>query len=82
MSLENTDPTTTTAWKKLARHYNDTKDIHLKKLFAADSRRAEKFSTQWNDFFVDYSKNKITEETMALLSVSYTHLTLPTIYSV
>ncbi|WP_394748343.1 glucose-6-phosphate isomerase [Spongiimicrobium salis] len=67
MSLENTDPTTTTAWKKLEQHYNETKNTHLKTLFASDSQRAEKFSIKWQDFLVDYSKNKITDETLTLL---------------
>lgn len=67
MSLEHTDPTTTTAWKKLQEHYNTTKDEHLKELFANNPNRATEFSLAWNDFFVDYSKNRVTTETMQLL---------------
>ncbi|WP_339707551.1 glucose-6-phosphate isomerase [uncultured Kriegella sp.] len=67
MSLQNTDPTTTEAWKKLELHYKETKDIHLKDLFAADVKRAAKFSIRWNDFLVDFSKNRISEETLQLL---------------
>ena len=67
MSLYNTNPTTTQVWKKLTEHYNATKNTHLKELFVADADRAENFSIEWNDFLFDYSKNKITEETMALL---------------
>jgi len=67
MSLENTDPTTTAAWKNLQQHYNSTKDDHLKALFAADASRAKKFSLHWNDFLVDYSKNRLTSKTMQLL---------------
>ncbi len=67
MSLENTDPTTTTAWKKLQQHYDQTSEQHLKQLFASDPKRAEKFSLQWNDFLVDFSKNRITAETQQLL---------------
>ena len=67
MSLQNTDPTTTEAWKKLERHYKETKDIHLKELFAADAKRATNFSVRWNDFLVDFSKNRISKETLQLL---------------
>ena len=67
MSLQNTDPTTTQAWKKLTQHYSTTKNIHLKTLFSADANRAEKFSLSWNDFLFDFSKNRISEETISLL---------------
>lgn len=67
MSLQNTDPTTTQAWKKLTQHYGITKDIHLKTLFSADANRADKFSLSWNDFLFDFSKNRISEETLSLL---------------
>lgn len=67
MSLENTDPTTTNAWKKLEENYQQTKDFHLKELFSADKERAKKFSLKWNNFLVDYSKNRITEKTQTLL---------------
>ncbi len=67
MSLENTDPISTDTWKKLQLHYKETKGIHLKSLFAQDAQRAKKFSIRWHDFLVDYSKNRITDETMKLL---------------
>ena len=67
MSLQNIDPTSTTAWQRLTHHFNRTKKQHLKKLFALDEDRASKFSIQWNDFLVDYSKNRITDETLPLL---------------
>ncbi|MBT8300145.1 MAG: glucose-6-phosphate isomerase [Maribacter sp.] len=67
MSLQNTDPTQTQAWKKLTQHYNTSKNIHLKELFAADAGRADKFSTKWNDFLFDFSKNRITKDTISNL---------------
>jgi glucose-6-phosphate isomerase len=42
-------------------------DNSMKEMFQIDSARTEKFHIQWNDFLVDYSKNNITEETIALL---------------
>ena len=65
--MKNINPTTTEAWKKLEYHYAETKDQSLKSLFEKDKDRAEKFTVKWSDFYVDFSKNKITEETKALL---------------
>ena len=67
MSLHNINPTTTQAWKKLTEHYQATHKNHIKDLFASDSKRAERFSIQWNDFLFDFSKNKITKETIDIL---------------
>ena len=67
MSLQNTDPTQTQAWKKLTQHYNTSKNLHLKELFHADKDRADKFSTKWNDFLFDFSKNRITKDTISIL---------------
>ena len=67
MPLKNINPTTTQSWKKLQQHYTKVKDCNLKELFATNPERAQKFSLKWNDFFVDFSKNRITEETLALL---------------
>lgn len=67
MALNTTNPTQTEVWKKLSDHYNKTKDAHLKSLFSSDNKRAVEFSVEWNDFLFDYSKNRITSETMQLL---------------
>lgn len=67
MALPKVNPTTTQAWKKLQQHYNETKDQNLRGLFEADEDRGQKFSMIWKDFLVDYSKNRVTEETLSLL---------------
>jgi glucose-6-phosphate isomerase len=67
MALKATNPTTTTSWKKLQSHFESLKSKHLKDLFAADSSRAEKLTVEWEDFYVDFSKNRITPKTMELL---------------
>lgn len=67
MSLQNTDSTQTQAWKKLTEHYNTTNNLHLKELFATDNTRADRFSIRWNDFLFDFSKNRITEDTISIL---------------
>ncbi|MDH3879840.1 MAG: glucose-6-phosphate isomerase [Desulfobacterales bacterium] len=58
------NPTTTKSWQNLRRHYEKTKSLHMRDLFAEDSRRFDKFSICFNDLLVDYSKNRITEETL------------------
>ncbi|MDC6365339.1 MULTISPECIES: glucose-6-phosphate isomerase [Flavobacteriaceae] len=67
MALPTINPTETQAWKNLQEHYQLNKDEHLKDLFASNPKRGEQFSILWNDFLVDYSKNRITEETVSLL---------------
>ena len=67
MALNTTNPTGTDAWKNLQNHFNAIQQTTIQELFQKDSARAEKFSLQWNDFLVDYSKNNINEETISLL---------------
>ncbi|MGB2761636.1 MAG: glucose-6-phosphate isomerase [Maribacter stanieri] len=67
MALDKINPQQTDIWKKLTAHYEETKGTHLRSLFSSDANRAEKFTLQWNDFLFDYSKNRISEETMQLL---------------
>jgi len=55
------------AWEQLQQHYLDTKDTHMRELFASDPDRYETFSLKFNDILFDYSKNRITQETMDLL---------------
>jgi glucose-6-phosphate isomerase len=59
--------TATPAWQALAAHYAKIKDMHLRKLFADDPGRAERFSAEGGGLFLDYSKNRITDETLRLL---------------
>src|ERR1700761_3999252 len=65
--LPNIDFTTTEAYKYLADHYVDIAPQHMKDLFKADSQRFAKFSTSFEDILLDYSKNRINDETFALL---------------
>lgn len=67
MTLKKINPTTTQSWDKLQQHFEQIKDFQMKQLFEQDSERANKLSIRWQDFFVDFSKNRITEETLALL---------------
>ena len=67
MALQNTNPTTTTAWQNLKNHFLKMENNSIKEMFQNDTERAEKFHIQWNDFLVDYSKNNINQETVDLL---------------
>ncbi|MDX1426282.1 MAG: glucose-6-phosphate isomerase, partial [Salegentibacter mishustinae] len=65
--MKNINPTQTTAWKKLEKHFSDVQQLQLKEQFEKDPERAAKFSIAWEDFYVDYSKNRITADTRDLL---------------
>ncbi len=65
---ENINPTQTSAWQALQKHYDEMKDVTIAELFANDSDRFAKFSATFDDLMlVDFSKNRITEETLAKL---------------
>jgi glucose-6-phosphate isomerase len=55
------------AAKGLAAHYKQIKDVHLRQLFADDPKRSERFTAEAAGVFLDYSKNRITDETLSLL---------------
>jgi glucose-6-phosphate isomerase len=55
------------AWQALQAHYETLKDVHLRQLFADDSGRGERLSAEGAGLFLDYSKNRITDETLRLL---------------
>jgi glucose-6-phosphate isomerase len=65
--LPKVNPITTKSWQILGRHYVKMKKVHMKTLFAENPQRFEKFSSRFNDMLIDYSKNRITEETLKLL---------------
>jgi glucose-6-phosphate isomerase len=55
------------AWKSLATHNKEIKKLHLRQLFAQDTKRGERFTAQAAGLFLDYSKNRITDKTLELL---------------
>ncbi|WP_454801671.1 glucose-6-phosphate isomerase [Mucilaginibacter phyllosphaerae] len=65
--LPNIDFTSTLSYKYLTDHYIDIVAKSLKELFETDSQRFEKFSLQFEDILLDYSKNRVDDETIALL---------------
>ena len=67
MALNSINPTQTKAWSKLAAHFETIKESQMKTWFKENPNRAEEFTIQWEDFYVDFSKNRITSETLVLL---------------
>jgi glucose-6-phosphate isomerase len=55
------------AWQALEKHFLKNKDIHLRNLFADDPQRGERFAIEAAGIYLDYSKNRITDETIRLL---------------
>src|SRR6201999_659470 len=55
------------AWNALEEHYDDIHNRHLRELFAEDDTRGERLTAEGAGLFLDYSKNRVTDETLALL---------------
>src|SRR5271167_62093 len=55
------------AWKALEAHYQQTREVHLRKLFADDPQRGERMTAEAAGIYLDYSKNRATDETLRLL---------------
>jgi glucose-6-phosphate isomerase len=55
------------AWKALVAHHQKLQDMHLRKLFADDPKRGERLTLQGEGLYLDYSKNRITDETLKIL---------------
>ncbi|HEX9879619.1 MAG TPA: glucose-6-phosphate isomerase [Candidatus Binatia bacterium] len=55
------------AWKDLATHYRKVRGAHLRELFADDSQRGQRMTAEAAGLFLDYSKNRLTDETLKLL---------------
>lgn len=55
------------AWKKLTAHFEEIRDLHMRQMFADDPKRGEQMSTEAVGLFLDYSKNRVTKETLKFL---------------
>ena len=55
------------AWKALVAHYQNVRELHLRKLFADDPTRGERMAAEAVGLYLDYSKNHVTDETLNLL---------------
>src|SRR5271155_2855827 len=55
------------AWKALLDHHRQLEGLHLRKLFAEDPKRGERLAVEAAGLYLDYSKNRVTDETLKLL---------------
>jgi glucose-6-phosphate isomerase len=55
------------AWSELERHHGQIRDVHLRQLFADDPGRGERLTAEGAGLYLDYSKNRVTDETLGLL---------------
>src|SRR5947207_15144134 len=55
------------AWNALEAHHKNVRELHLRKLFADDPKRGERMTAEAVGLYLDYSKNRITDETLKLL---------------
>jgi glucose-6-phosphate isomerase len=55
------------AWKALEAHYQKVRELHLRDLFMGDPKRGERMTAEAAGIYLDYSKNRITDETLELL---------------
>ena len=68
MSTSKTPLTQRPSWKALEEHYQKIRDLHLRTLFAQNPQRGEHFSAEAIGIYLDYSKHRITDETMEFLT--------------
>jgi glucose-6-phosphate isomerase len=74
---EPTPITRTPEWQRLADHHAAIADVHLRSLFADDPKRGETMTVEAGDLFLDYSKNRLTAETIGLLAALADRADLP-----
>jgi glucose-6-phosphate isomerase len=67
MDKKTESPTELRAWKALSSHHQKVRELHLRKLFADDPKRAERLTVEAVGLYLDYSKNRVTDETLKLL---------------
>ena len=67
MTTDRTPLTARRAWQALAAHYETVRELHLRQLFAADPKRGERLTAEAVGLYLDYSKHRITDDTLRLL---------------
>lgn len=67
MSINQTPLTQQSSWQSLHAHYQEIKNAHLRQLFVDDPQRHKRFAVEMEGIYFDYSKNRITEDTIRLL---------------
>ena len=64
MALKTINPTEVKAWESLEKHFETMQDVTMQELFQNEPQRAQKMNIHWNDFLVDFSKNRVSNETI------------------
>lgn len=77
MTFPKINPTTTQAWKKLTAHFASEQNVSLQDYFDNDPERVADLSIHWEDFIVDFSKNRISKTTLNLLEELANEVKLP-----
>lgn len=67
MALFKINPTETRSWEKLRNHFYEMQFVKIQQLFEEEPGRVGEFTILWNDFLVDFSKNRISKKTLDLL---------------
>ena len=67
MTADSQAATVCPAWKALETHYQQIRDVHLRTLFAQDPERGERLTLEAAGIYLDYSKHRITDETLSIL---------------
>ena len=68
MALTKINPTKLSSWKKLVQQCDKEYDYHISDFFKEENKRIEKFSVSWNNFYLDFSKNRLSNHTFKLLA--------------
>lgn len=68
MALKSVNPTQTKSWEKLEQHFNEIRYAQMKDWFNEDKNRVNDLTLKWDDFYVDFSKNRITKKTLDLFN--------------
>jgi len=68
MSLKNQNPTSTKSWGKLLSHFKDIKSKTIVSYFDENSNRNDELTIKWEDFYVDFSKNRLDKQTISLFT--------------
>lgn len=66
--MKNINPTQTEAWSTLKSQFEKIRSQEMKQMFANDPNRAQEFKIEWEDFYVDFSKNRINKEILESLN--------------
>jgi len=67
MPLPKINPTTAPAWKKLGLQFEADKKVTIQQHFKNEPDRMDNFTIQWEDFYIDFSKNRLSKTTKKIL---------------